>query len=1105
MRKCKFRNFLKIGRDVSSKDIPRAFLLFFLFSALCFVTPLGAQNRQITGTVFDAGSEEPLIGVSVVIKGTPRGTVTDLNGQFTIEVTAGSVLEFSYIGYIKQEVNVGNQTNIEVSLQENAKLLDEVVVVGFGTQKKVNLTGAVGVATAKELQDRPVTLASQALQGLVPGLNISQNNGSLDSRANITIRGRGTLNSDLVKGDPLILIDGIEGDINALNPNDIDNISVLKDAAASSIYGSKAPFGVVLITTKKGEAGKTKVNYSNNFHWNKPILLPEFMDSYTFALYYNDAGTNGGGAHFNNSWLQAIKDYKDGKITTAAVPKNNGRWEDGFDPNGPGGVGGIDNRDYYKELIRSSAFSQEHNLTFSGGNDKITFFTSFNFLDQNGLMVYNQDAYNRYSVNAKMGYEINKWSKLAYSNRFVRNTYDRPSKMTNDIFKTIGRQAWPVLPLYDGNDNLFEWKALDLRDGGNDRATTDNSYQQVQLTIEPIKNWKTFVEVNYSTLNYNRHWHSMPIYQYDVNNNPVLYSAASGGNVHEEADKEDLFGMNIYSEYSFTLANKHNLKGLIGLQEQSMSQTKFGLQRNGVIFPDLPEVDLTNGMDNDGKAVVPSVNGERNKWSTRGLFGRINYDYDGKYLAEANLRYDASSRYREGHRSVWSPSFSVGWNIARESFMESANDYVSMLKLRASYGQLANQNTSSWYPTYKNLGLYSGAGAWLQDSKKPNIATSPGEIENQYMTWEEIVSVNFGVDYGFFNNRLTGSLDYYTRTTSNSIGPAPTLPAILGVDPKKSNETELRDYGFELQIGWQDRLANGLNYGVKFLLSDYQTEVTKYPGNKTEKIGDYYPGKSVGEIWGYTTVGIAKTQDEMDKHIAAVGGQTAISGSAFGEGDIMYANIDGVAGVGPGARTLSDHGDLSVIGNTTPRYQFGIDINAEWKGIDLRMFFQGVMKRDYWQGNYFFWGATSGGDDDTGRGDNYQDGGMWNSTGLVPHLDYFRDENTTSVKNGEMSANLNAYYPKPYFNSGKNRKVQSGYLQDASYIRLKNLQVGYTLPKIWTMKAGIEKARIFFSGENLWTGTNMMEVFDPESIDGGWNGSVYPLSAVYSFGININF
>jgi TonB-linked SusC/RagA family outer membrane protein len=1029
------------------------------------------------------------------------------------------VLTFSFVGYVSQSITVGDKIVINVQLAEEATSIDEVVVIGFGTQKKVNLTGAVGIATAKELRDRPVIVAAQALQGLVPGLNISQNSGTLDSRPSINIRGRGTIDSQ-VSGSPLVLIDGIEGDINALNPNDIDNISVLKDAAASSIYGAKAPFGVVLITTKSGTPGQTTVTYSNNLRWNTPVLLPEFPDSYTFAAYFNDGCVNvpGWGPHFNDNWMEAIKDFKEGRATVAATvfANNRGMYDDGFDPRGVyvstsgveyTNVGGIDNRDYYKELIRPNAFSQEHNISIGGGKDKITYYTSFGLLDQNGLMVFNQDTYKRFTATGKVSYAVNEWISVSYNNRFVRDIYTRPSQMTNNLFKTIGRQCWPSLPMYDGNGNLFEWRAVELRDGGKDRTITDNSYQQLQVTYEPIKNWKTFADVSYSVRTSHRHWDSFPLYHYDVDNNPYVYANAAGGNVHEDTQKNDLFGLNIYTEYSFDIQEKHHVKAMVGFQEQQMDQVLFGLQRNGVISPSLPEVDLTNGLDHTGAAVTPNVNGSRNTWTNMGGFGRVNYDYDNKYLFEANLRYDASSRFREDHRSVYSPSFSAGWNIARENFFEAASDLVDMLKLRASYGQLANMNTYGWYPTYSDIGLYTNSGSWLQGDKRTNTAVAPGTVENPYLTWEKIKSTNIGLDLAMLNSRLTGTFDYYVRTTTDMLGPAPQLPATLGVNPKRANDTELRDYGFELQIGWNDRLANGLNYNVRLLLSDYQTEVKKYPSNKTGAILSYYPGKKVGDYWGYTTVGIAKTQEEMDAHLAAVGGQSAIH-SSWGAGDIMYANIDGQDGISPGGRTLTDHGDLSIIGNNTPRYRFGIDLSADWKGFDLRVFFQGVGKRDFWQGNYFFWGATSGGGDESGQsGDNIQDGGMWNSTALKPHLDYFRDENTWSVQKGINEVNLDPYYPKPYFSgdSGKNRKIQTRYLQDASYIRLKNLQVGYTLPRALTQKIGVTRARVFFSGENLWTASNMIEVFDPESIDGGWNGSVYPLSRVLSLGLNINF
>ena len=1096
-------------------------VILALLCASMYALPSMAQTSGIgvSGRVTDMNGA-PLPGTNVFIEGTGTGTATDVEGKYHVTVPdRNAVLAFSFIGYVTQKITVGNKTVINVLLVEEATNIDEIVVVGFGTQRKINLTGAIGVATSKELRDRPVIFTAQALQGLVPGLNISQNNGTLDSKPSINIRGRGTIDSG-VKGDPLILIDGIEGDIHALNPNDIENISVLKDAAASSIYGAKAPFGVILITTKNGTPGRTTVSYNNNLRWNSPILLPEFPDSYTFAAYFNDGCVNvpGWGPHFNDNWMEAIKDYQEGRTTTAATVFANNRtmYDDGFDPRAVyvstsgveyTNVGGLDNRDYYKELIRSRAFSQEHNISIGGGKGDVSYYTSFGLLDQNGLMVFNQDSYKRFTATGKMSYDVNKWVNLAFSHRFVRDIYNRPSQMTNNLFKTIGRQCWPLLPMYDGNGNLFEWRAVELRDGGNDKTITDNSYQQLQLTFEPIKNWKTFVDASYSIKNMTRHWDSFALYHYDINNNPYVYATASGGNVHEEAEKDDLFGLNIYTEYSFSLEEKHNFKVMVGFQEQQMNQLRFGLQRNGIIFPDLPEVNLTNGLDHNGVAVTPSVNGDRNIWTNMGGFGRINYDYQNRYLFEANLRYDASSRFREGHRSVFSPSFSVGWNVASEKFFEPVSHVIDMFKIRGSYGQLANMNTSGWYPTYSNLSLAASSGSWLQDGKRTNTATSPGTVENPYLTWEKIKSANGGIDFGLLNSRLTGSFDYYVRTTTDMLGPAPQLPAPLGVNPKRANDTELRDYGFEFQIGWTDHLFNGFRYNVRLLLSDYQTKVLEYPSNKTGSVMSYYPGKKVGDYWGYTTVGIAKTQQEMDDHLAAVGGQNAIH-SSWGAGDIMYANLDGVDGVSPGGWTLTDHGDLTIIGNNTPRYRFGIDLSADWKGVDFRVFFQGVGKRDFWQGNYFFWGATSGGSDGSGQsGDNITDGGMWNSTALKPHLDYFRDEDTWSVKAGINDVNLDPYYPKPYFSgdNGKNRRIQTRYLQDASYIRLKNLQVGYTLPRELTRKAGIDRLRVFFSGENLWTATRMIEVFDPESIDGGWNGSVYPLSRVLSMGLNINF
>lgn len=1065
------------------------FFVLMLFLVM-FPSVLLAQHRAITGTVSD-GNGESIIGVNVIEVGTTNGTITDVEGRFSLNVSSPTAkLQFRYIGYATKELSLDGKTALTVVLQEDTKALDEVVVVGFGTQKKVNLTGSVSVATSKDIEDRPVMLATQALQGLIPGLNISQNNGSLESRASINIRGTGTIGQGS-SGSPLILIDGMEGDINAVNPQDIDNISVLKDAAASSIYGARAPFGVILITTKKGKEGKVSINYNNSFRWNKPILLPEMMDSYTFANYFNDASINSGGsAHFGDAWMNNILAYQRGEITTPTVKmRNANRWEEGFDPNGPNNTGGNDNRNYYKELFRSSAMSQEHNFSISGANDKINYYTAFNILGQDGLMKFNQDSYDRYAATVKLGYKATDWLNVNYSNRFTRTKYERPSSMTNYFYETIAKFGWPTMPLYDNNGHLLSRMAIGLRDGGTDKNETDILYQQIQGIFEPVKNWKTFVEMNYSTEVANRHWDSQTTYMHDVDGNPFVWSKNS--NVHEDQRKENYLNTNIYTEYTLSIDNRHNLKAMAGMQYERMDQFLFGAQRDGILVPGINEIDGTSGVDWDGNPIVPSVNGSRNRWTTLGYFGRVNYDYQGRYLAEFNIRNDGSSRFRSGNRWVWSPSFSAGWNIAQEEFWKPINNIVEILKVRVSYGQLANQNTNSWYPTYAQMGIGAASGSWMMGGRKPNVAWSPGSIVEITPTWEKIRTSNIGLDFGLLKNRFTGSLDYYVRQTKDMIGPAPEMPAILGVGVPTTNNTDLKDVGFELQLQWRDQLKNGLGYGVRLTLSDYKTKITKYP-NETGDLSKYRANAYTGQIWGYETIGIAKTQGEMDAHLASLpnGGQNAL-GSKWSAGDIMYKDLNNDGKINSGSYTANDPGDMKVLGNSTPRYKFGFELTADYKGFDFRAFFQGVLKRDYWQGNLYFWGATKD--------------GLWHSAGLTDHQDYFRDETTNSVISGANAVNLDAYYPRPIFGDGKNQQVQSAYLQDASYIRLKNLQIGYTLPVNLTQKFAVSKLRVYVSGENLLTITDMADMFDPETIDGGWGGSTYPLSKVLSFGLSVNF
>ena len=816
-----------------------------------------AQTITVRGTVRDMRGD-PLIGVTVMITGTSIGTVTDMGGVFTLtNVPTDAKLEFSYVGMKSQSIPVNGRTSMDVVLEEETAELEEVVVVGYGTQKKINLTGAVSSVNNETLQNRPIVNVGQALQGLVPGLYITQNFGSLENRPSINIRGIGTIGEGSL-GTPLILIDGAEGDINSLNPQDIESVSVLKDAAASSIYGSRAPFGVILITTKEGKRGKPVININSNWRSGGPNLIPNMMDSYTFALFFNDAGINAGQTpFFTAERLQRIKDFMDGKIKTTIIPNptNPNFWADGY-------MEGNDNVDYYKALFHSQVLAQEYSVSASGGNENLSYYLSGGYLDQPGLIKFGSDGYTRYNTTLKVSSKIFDWLSIGYTNRFSREDYKRPSLMNDTFYTDLVRQGWPMLPLYDNNGHLYDCPSppLKLRDGGKAKRQTDALDQQINITIEPLKDWKIFGDLTYKKVDQFYHWDLQKTYNYDVHNNPIP-ATSTKSLVHEDAYRSNYFNSNVYSEFSKTL-KKHYFKILFGLQTELMENRSILAERQGIIAPSKPVLDVTSGNDYFGKVVPPIVSGSYADWSTLGYFGRINYNFEERYLLEANLRYDGSSRFRSNKRWVYSPSISGGWNISRENFWNSIQKYINILKIRGSYGVLSNQNTQNWYPTYVVMPIGISNGNWLINGSQPNTASAPGLISST-LSWETINTWNIGFDISFLNNRLSSTIDYFKRITNDMIGPAPELPVILGTNVPKTNNTNLETYGFELSVTWKDRLKNGLNYNIGVLLSDAQTKITKYP-NPTNSLDRYREGQLMGEIWGYETIGIAKTQEEMD-------------------------------------------------------------------------------------------------------------------------------------------------------------------------------------------------------------------------------------------------
>ena len=1090
-------NFADIYRivsiDVESNDVTELLSQVFQMSTVTYkildnnvvvITPLKTERQgiTITGTVTDADGI-PMPGVTVLVKGSMQATVTNANGAYAINAPDGNAtLAFSFVGYASQEIAVGDLRVINVALSETTRQIEEVVVVGFGTQKKVNLTGAVGTVASTDLLNRPVQNAIQALQGLATGLNIQSMAGYINQAPTVNIRGTGNLGTG-ASDSPLVLIDGMEGDLINLNPHDIESISVLKDAAASSIYGSRAPFGVILVTTKKGTAGQVKVNYNNNFSWAAPTLVQDIADSYSTVTMMNDMYFNEGGlATVAGEWFQRIEDYYYGRITTVAIP-------DTSDPRIWSWLTNA-NVNVYDIMYNNAAFSHNHNLSASGGNDRLTFHMSMGFLDQNGLIRHGAETYKKYMPTGTVEAKMTDWLKIRYTTRFIRSDFSRPTALPDNswgdqssFYSQLLTDNMPYRCQFDDNGFWFRGLSLQrLAEGGRATTQSDALTQQASIRIDPVKNWVTTLEFNYGINTTTNHSYSKRLINHYVDGTAWVDPTA-GTSATNSMTKNNALNMNVYTSYQFDLLQAHNFNVMAGGQLDNVKYSTFGGSRMGLINEDLPVLNLTTGLDGLGEEQTPTLNGSTNEWSTAGFFGRLNYDYKGRYLLEANLRYDGSSRFRDNKRWNWFPSVSAGWNIARENFWGDLTGTVNLLKIRGSWGSLGNQNTNSLYPTYQVMSININSGAWLQNGNRTTWTSSPNLI-SALLTWEKVQSWNIGLDAGAFNNRLTASFDWYQRKTLNMVGPAMDLPDILGKAAPQMNNTDLKTDGFELELAWQDRLFNDLSYSVRFLLSDYQTEVTRYP-NESKLLSTYNAGQKLNNIWGYETIGIARSNEEMEAHLTTLpnGGQSAL-GSNWRAGDIMYKDANDDGRITAGASTLDEPGDRKVIGNYTPRYRFGLDIQTNWKGFDARIFFQGVGKRDYWPAEVAFFGCV----------------GRYAMFPTKASLDYFRAE-----PSNHLPANTNAYYPRPLVTTNsKNYAPQTGYLQNAAYIRLKNISLGYTLPRQITAKFFVAQMRLFVAGENLWTGTKIAPMFEPESIMGlEARGDGYPLQKIWSFGLNI--
>lgn len=1061
-------------------------LLTLLMSSVIY-----AQNVTVSGTVLDTG-DLPIPGATVQVLGqSGMGTMTDMDGNFRLEnIPAQSTLRISYVGMKTVDEPLNGRTTLHIVLHDDTELLDEVVVVGYGTQKKANLTGAVSQVGSKALEARPVQNVGQALQGVVPGLNFNTNNagGALDSRMGFNIRGAGTIGKGSSSA-PLVLIDGSEGDLYSLAPNDIESISVLKDASASAIYGSRAAFGVILVTTKSGREGKAHFSYNGNVRFATATQVPKMMDSYEFARYMNTAASNKGEQQpFDENKMRLIKGFQEGTLTGAEAAGTS--WQ-GYDKNEPWGMytAGWANTDWFAEMYKTGVPSHEHNISVSGGSGKISYYVSGAVLDQRGLIRHGKDTFQRYNLTGKVTADITPWLQLAYNNRWSREDYSRPSYMTGLFFHNIARR-WPTNAVVDPNGHYtYGNEIIQMRDGGKDIRQTDRLNQQITLQATPLEGWMIRAEGNYNTSNFQNHWDVLPIYYHDPKENEIAASwsgdyRAGQSRVSETFSRTNYFNVRLYTEYARLFADVHDFKAVAGMDMEANEYKMLSARRDDLISPEMPTINTATHKD-----TYPGYS--NNHWATMGYFARINYAYDGRYLLEASIRRDGSSRFVGDKRWAVFPSFSAGWNIAQEEFFKPASRYVSMLKLRGSWGTLGNTRIDNLYPWFLGQPIGSRNSRWLLNGERQNTSSMPGLV-SQDLTWETVKSWNVGLDFAFFNNRLQGYFDYYVRTTADMVGPAPSKPSILGASQPAINNSDMKSQGWDFEITWRDAVAD-FNYGIKLVLSDDIQTVTKYY-NPTGNLNDWYEGRRNGEIWGYQTVGIAQTDAEMAKHLENNKPQW---GSKWSAGDVMYKNLvdrtdkngktidKGI--VNSGNNTLSDHGDLTIIGNSMPRYRFGITLDGAWRGIDASLFLQGVGKRDYWDNSPYSTGANHD---------------MWQVAAFKEHLDYWRPADDTT-----FGPNTGAFYPRPLFDDGsKNFQVQTRYLQDASYLRIKNFQIGYTLPSDWSDKVGMTRVRIYFSGDNLYTFTKMNKIFDPEATGGDWGpGKLYPLQRTISLGLNLNF
>ena len=1061
------------------------------------------QKKAITGTVIDAAGI-PVIGANIIETGTTNGTVTDVDGKFTLSVENNATIQISYIGYLEQSVNTVGQTTMSITLLEDTRALDEVVVVGYGTQKKVNLTGAVDVVSSKQFDNRQASTVTQLLQGASPSVNLSiggQNGFEPGASMNIQIRGAGSLNG----GSPYVLIDGFEGDIDALNPDDIQSISILKDAASSAIYGAKAPYGVILVTTKSGKRNtKPTISYSGNVFLKTPPPLPEPVDSYTWTRVQNEAARNAGSGlafgesqidriiAYNNGDFEYIKnsipDWPEGATFFGAAPDKAGEWNPDYS---------YANNNWW-DIYYGESLNQKHDLSVSGGSKNLSYYFSAGYLDEKGVLNYGTDTFQRLNTIGKINLSLTDWWDFTFQSRWTQSNRKRPS-MTREgdysfLFRQVSRQ-YPFTSMYDGFGNYFiESHIPEIETGLDtiDRSIFDNNFS---TELRPLKGWKINADFAYSfRSNLNSSVNPL-IMIYNTSNVAYPQGSSVPSSISRTYTNDSYWSLNLYSSYEFKINNDHNFNLMGGVQYEKGKINQMSGSKTDMISAEVPSFQTSTGTSLLSEYLAHNA--------TEGLFGRLSYNYKERYLLESNARYDGSYVFRQGKRWGFFPSISAGWNVHNEPFWNIPETSISTLKFRASWGQLGNQNISP-YSDLELVPINTGKLNWIfkyGDIRPVGYTQAPG-IVNRNLTWETATTRNVGVDISFLKNRLQTNIDLYQRVTTNMVGPSQAKPGVLGASVPRDNNSTLRTRGFDFNLTWRDMLNNGLSYFVGLNLSDNKSVIMDYY-NPTGTLSTWSEGRELGEIWGYTVYDLYRTQQQVDDHLATT--DLSFLGTNWRPGDVKYEDTNGDGKVNRGKYTIDDHGDLSIIGNSEPHWVYGLNAGFDYKGFDFSMLLRGVAKREIYfdRNSNIYWGFGWG---------------WWESSVQKRSLDYFRDEPGTKyvgLYEGDANINTDAYWPRPYFNGTKESQNKNNpntrYLVDASYFRIQNLQFGYTLPKNLTTKLSLQSIRLYLSGENLLTLTDIPDGIDPIATYGFYGGNTingrltYGADRVYSLGIKITY